>query len=49
MSKRKVGTVGGASLVRLTTELREIGVFIGDYVNVSIEGGKIIIEKDGKK
>lgn len=49
MTIRKVGTVGGASIVRLTTELREIGIFIGDNVNVIVKDGKIIIEKENKK
>lgn len=49
MSIKKVGTVGGAFIVRLTTELKELGIELGDNVNISVKGGKIIIEKEGKK
>jgi antitoxin component of MazEF toxin-antitoxin module len=49
MITRKVGTVGGALIVRLTVELREVGIKLGDNVNISIKGGKIIIEKEDKK
>ena len=49
MGTRKVGTVGGALIVRLTVELREVGIRLGDNVNVSIKGSKIIIEKGGNK
>lgn len=45
MSIRKVGTVGGALIVRLTVELREVGISLGDNVNVVVKDGKIIIEK----
>ena len=49
MVTRKIGTVGGALIVRLTIELREVGIKLGDNVNVSIKNGKIIIGKEDKK
>jgi len=45
MSIRKVGTVGGALIVRLTVELREIGIVLGDNVDIIVKDNKIIIEK----
>ena len=49
MSIRKVGTTGGAWIIRLTTELREAGIVLGDNVNVIVENGKIVIEKEKNK
>ena len=48
MSIRKVGTTGGALIVRLTTELREAGILLGENVSVIVKDGKIIIEKEVK-
>jgi antitoxin component of MazEF toxin-antitoxin module len=45
MSVKKVGTVGGALIVRLTTELKEINIKLGDNVDIKIEKDKIIIVK----
>ena len=45
MSIKKIGTVGGALIVRLTLELKQVGISLGDIVNITIENDKIIIEK----
>lgn len=42
--KRKIGFWGGSVALRLG-ELLKLGLDKGDYVNVKIEGNKIIIEK----
>ena len=49
MSTRKVGIVGGALFVRLTLELREAGIALGDNVKISVKDRKVIIEKEDKK
>ena len=45
MAIKKVGTVGGALIVRLTKELKEVNIKLGDNVSIVVEDNKIIIKK----
>lgn len=42
---KKVGNWGGSRSVRLETECRDMGIKQGDIVSVTINNGRIVIEK----
>lgn len=48
MRKVKVGYSGGSLFLRLSPELSKLEIVHGDIVNVSLEGNKIIIERENK-
>ncbi len=48
MRKVKVGYSGGSLFLRLS-ELKTLGIEQGEFVNVSLENNRIVIERDGKK
>ena len=48
MRKAKIGSWAGSLSLRLTEELKSLGLKEMDIVNISVKGSKIIISKDLK-
>ena len=45
MRKAKIGSWAGSLSIRMTEELKKIGLKETDIVNISVKDGKIIISK----